>query len=40
MKYHHVLNRAQWSGLALSARLRLLLMATWAPAGGITVDVD
>jgi hypothetical protein len=39
-KYHHVLNRAQWSGLALSARLLLLLVATWAPAGGITVDVD
>lgn len=41
-KYHHVLNRAQWSGLALSARLLLLLVATWAPApaNGITVDVD
>ncbi len=39
-KYHHVLNRAQWSGLALSARLLLLLVATWAPVGGITVDVD
>jgi len=39
-KYHHVLNRAQWSGLELSARLLLLLVATWAPAGGITVDVD
>ena len=39
-KYHHVLNRAQWSGLELSARLLLLLVATWAPADGITVDVD
>lgn len=39
-KYHHVLNRAQWSGLELSARLLLLLVATWAPTGGITVDVD
>ena len=39
-KYHHVLNRAQWSGLELSARLLCLLVATWAPAGGITVDVD
>ena len=39
-KYHHVLNRARWSGLELSARLLLLLVATWAPAGGITVDVD
>ena len=39
-KYHHVLNRAQWSGLALSARLLLLLVATWTPANGITVDVD
>ena len=35
-----MLNRAQWSGLELSARLLCLLVATWAPAGGITVDVD
>jgi hypothetical protein len=39
-KYHHVLNRAQWSGLALSVRLLLLLVATWAPTGGLTVAVD
>jgi hypothetical protein len=39
-KYHHVLNRGQWSGLELRARLLRLLVATWAPAGGITVDVD
>ncbi len=39
-KYHHVLNRAQWSGLELSARLLLLLVTTWTPAGGLTVDVD
>ena len=39
-KYHHVLNRARWSGLQLSERLLLLLVATWASAGGITVDVD
>ena len=30
-KYHHVLNRARWSGLQLSDRLLLLLVATWAP---------
>ena len=39
-KYHHVLNRARWSGLQLSARLLLLLVGTWVPTGGITVDVD
>ena len=32
-KYHHVLNRARWSGLQLSAQLLLLLIAAFAPVG-------
>jgi hypothetical protein len=39
-RYHHVLNRARWSGLQLSEPLLLLLVATLAPAEGVTVDVD
>jgi hypothetical protein len=39
-KYHHVLNRARWSGLQLSARLLLLLIAAFAPAGRVTIVVD
>ena len=39
-KYHHVLNRARWSGLQLSAQLLLLLIAAFAPAGCVTIVVD
>lgn len=40
-KYHHVLNRAKWSGLAVSRRLVKLNVATFVPAGGIvTIAVD
>jgi hypothetical protein len=39
-KYHHVLNRARWSGLQLSERLLLLLVATLAPSSRVTLAVD
>jgi hypothetical protein len=40
-KYHHVLNRAKWSGLALSQRLLCLLVATFSPADAlVTIAVD
>jgi len=39
-KYHHVLNRARWSGLELSERLLGLLVATVDTAGGVTISVD
>ena len=39
-KYHHVLNHAQWSGLELSRPAPALAGGHWAPAAGITVDVD
>ena len=39
-KYHHVLNRARWSGLQLSAQLLLLLIAAFAPVGCVTIVVD
>ena len=39
--YHHVLNRAQWSALALSRRLLLLLVRTFIVAGGeLTFVID
>jgi DDE superfamily endonuclease len=34
------LNRARWSGLQLSARLLLVLIAAFAPAGRVTIVVD
>jgi hypothetical protein len=39
-KYHHVLNRARWSGLQVSERLLLVLVATFGAAGGVTIAVD
>ena len=39
-QYHHVLNRARWSGLQLSERLLLVLVATFGAADGITSVVD
>jgi hypothetical protein len=39
-KYHHVLNRARWSGLQVSRRLLVLLVATWQLSGQVTVAVD
>ena len=39
-KYHHVLNRAQWSGLQVSRQLLALLIATWGPADSVTIAVD
>jgi hypothetical protein len=39
-KYHHVLNRARWSGLQVSHLLLVLLVATWCPAGPVTIAVD
>ncbi len=40
-KYHHVLNRAKWSGLKASRLLLKLLVATFVSTGGIvTIAVD
>lgn len=40
-KYHHVLNRAQWSGLAVSQRLLALIVTTLVSAGEtVTISVD
>ena len=40
-KYHHVLNRARWSGLEASSLLLKLIIATFVPAGDIvTIAVD
>jgi DDE superfamily endonuclease len=39
-KYHHVLNRARWSGLQVSRQLLALLVATWRPTGQVTIAVD
>lgn len=40
-KYHQVLNRAKWSGLALSQRLLCLLVATFSAADEqVTIAVD
>ena len=39
-KYHHVLNRARWSGLQVSRLLLALLVATWCPSGQVTIAVD
>ncbi len=40
-KYHHVLNRAQWSGLEVSRLLLLLIVATFVPPEGIVkIAVD
>jgi hypothetical protein len=39
--YHHVVNRAQWSAMALSRRLLLLLVRTFVVVGGaITFVID
>ena len=37
-KYHHVLNRSNWSGLAISRILLKLLVSTFVTGGG-TVDL-
>ena len=40
-RFHHVLNRAQWSGLALSRRLLQRIVADFLPPGaGVTLVVD
>jgi len=39
-RYHRVLNRARWSGLAASRVLLGLLVAAFAPAGPVVVGVD
>jgi hypothetical protein len=40
-RYHHVLNRAQWSALALSRRLLVLLVRTFITVGGtLTFVID
>lgn len=39
-KYHHVLNRAQWDGLLLSALLLTLLVETFVATGPIHIVVD
>jgi hypothetical protein len=39
-RYHRVLNRAQWSSLAVSRVLLGLLVAAFAPCGPVVVGVD
>jgi hypothetical protein len=39
-RYHRVLNRAVWSGLAASRILLGLLVATFAPSGPLVVGID
>jgi hypothetical protein len=39
-RYHRVLNRAHWSGLAVSRVLLCLLVATFAPTGPLVFGVD
>jgi DDE superfamily endonuclease len=39
-RYHEVLSRAAWSPLRLARRLLGLLVAAFAPAGGLTLVVD
>src|SRR6266540_3363468 len=39
-RYHRVLNRARWSGLAVSRTLLRLLIATFAPDGPLIVGID
>jgi hypothetical protein len=39
-KYHHVLNRARWSGLQVSRLLLVLLVTTWCPTDQVTIAVD
>ncbi len=39
-RYHRVLNRARWSGLAVSRTLLRLLVATFAPEGPLIVGID
>ncbi|MCB0204908.1 MAG: transposase [Anaerolineae bacterium] len=40
-KYHHVLNRAKWSGLHASSLLLNLIVITFVPVGGVvTIAVD
>jgi hypothetical protein len=40
-KYHHVLNRAKWSGLAVSHLLLRLVVTTFVTAGAlVTIAVD
>ena len=39
-KYHHVLNRAKWSGLAVSERLLKLLVQSFVSQGIVRIAVD
>ena len=39
-RYHRVLSRARWSGLALSRLLLQLLVAAFAPHGPLLVGID
>ena len=39
-RYHRVLNRARWSGLAVSRTLLHLLITTFAPDGPLLVGID
>jgi DDE superfamily endonuclease len=39
-RYHRVLNRARWSGLAVSRTLLRLLVAAFAPDGPLLVGID
>lgn len=39
-KYHHVLNRAKWDGLLLSALLLTRIVKTFVESGPIYIDVD
>ena len=39
-RYHRVLNRARWSGLAVSRIVLRLLVAAFAPEGPLVVGID
>jgi hypothetical protein len=39
-RYHRVLNRARWSGVAVSRTLMRLLVTTFAPEGPLIVGID
>ena len=39
-RYHRVLNRARWSGLAVSRTLLRLLVATFVPDGPLVIGID
>src|SRR6266566_3459647 len=39
-KYHRVLNRAQWSSLAVARVLLGLIVCTFVPAGAVVIGID